>query len=765
MTASTAYSGPAAPGLRSRLIMLLLAVLIPAIATAGVLVWDGYRHQQLSLERQMSETARALSLVVDREIGQRKVLLDVLSTSPYLRFGDWAAFDAQARAATAGSDTTIVVMDAEGRQKVNTRAAAGAPLPATLNVTPSEPWRSGAGVQMRVSNLFTGSVSKAPVVAFSMPAEGPGGTQLTLNAGTPASSFDQVWVDQKFPTSWVGSIVDAQGVIVSRNRGGAVLVGKSASPGMIDHLRSAPSGVAETRTLDGVRSVTAWSRAPDYGWSFIVAVPKAEVAGVARRSLFWGGLMGLIILGAGAALATYVARSIAAPVEQLADAARAWEAGAPITPFPTGTQEIDALAGALGEAGQTVGVQRAELMELNASLEARVAARTRELAEATESLAQAQKMEAIGRLTGGVAHDFNNLLMAVLGNLDLLARRLTDPQHLRFVEQARAAGERGATLTAQLLAFSRRQRLEPRPMDIGAAVEAAAALLGPTLGANCQLQVDIASDLWTALGDATQVELMVVNLALNARDAMPNGGTVAVACRNAHVAARSDQGEAPAPGDYVAITVSDTGEGMTPEVVARAFEPFFTTKAVGKGSGLGLPQVLGLAKQLGGGVEIETAPGRGATLRAYLPRTSQAADTEAAADGEPDVALLHGLSVLLVDDDAEVRAVAAHMLSELGCRVVEADGGAQALTRLVADPDLQAALVDFAMPDQNGGQVADNLRRLRPGLPVVIMTGYADMDALAAAWNGPLLRKPFTLQNLAREMAAATRELRLKTKP
>jgi signal transduction histidine kinase len=747
-----------APGLRARLVALVLAVLIPAVMAGGLLMWTVYRQQREFVERQMMETARALSLVVDREIGQKEVLLRVLASSPHLRSENWAAFDAQARQATEGGETWVVVFGPDGLQKVNTRLAPGTPLPAGAGRAPGLTWSKTEDGQMYVSNLFHGAVAKEAIISFNTSVERSGAPPLILAAGASAKSFGQVWIDQQFPQSWTGSIIDGRGVIVARNRNPDQMIGKPASPIMMAHLREGSTGVARTTTLDGVASLSAWSTSPDYGWSFIVAMPLAEIAGRARQSLFWGAALGVLFLTFGAVLAIYAARSVARPVERLADGALAWAETRPPAPFPTGTKEIDALAAALNEAGNKVADQRAELLALNASLEARVTERTRELAEAMESLAQAQKMEAIGRLTGGVAHDFNNLLMAVLGNLDLLSRRLTDPKHVRYLEQARAAGERGAKLTGQLLAFSRRQRLEVKAMDIGEAVEAAAALLRPTIGGAHQLDVEVAPDLWPALGDATQVELMVVNLSVNARDAMAAGGVVSISASNVTVAGRRDRGEAPPAGDYVMIAVADTGEGMTPEIAARVFEPFFTTKPLGKGSGLGLPQVLGLAKQLGGGVEIDTAPDQGTTVRVYLPRAA-AFDAVAATDElPPDSMALRGLKVLLVDDDVGVRTVTAQMLKDLGCRVTVAENGEQALERMREDPTLQAALVDFAMPGLSGGETAAGMRWERADFPVVIMTGYADLEELAETWSGPLMHKPFSMADLAREMARAIPE-------
>ncbi|HEY0649390.1 hybrid sensor histidine kinase/response regulator [Phenylobacterium sp.] len=747
----------AAPSLRGRLTLLVLAVLLPAIVAFGVLVWRSYGEQRRLLEVQIVETARALSLVVDRDLRKNEVLLQALASSPALPGGDWAAFDAQARVAARGMDATISLLDPEGFLVASTRAPPGAPMPRVkpeqAGVTVARTREDGA----RVSNLFRGMGTGLPSIAFDIPAPGPDGGATRIAAVTPATALDHLWGDQDFPARWVGTVLDARGVIVSRNRDAAAFVGREVPAGLLRQVRAAPSGITVGRTMDGVQSVVAWNRSADYGWTFLVSVPEAEVVGAVRRSLALGGAMGLALVIGGAALAALLARDIVRPVERLAETTAAWAAGDPLALAPTRTREIDALQARLGESATVIDAQRRDLLDLNASLEERVTQRTRELAEATERLAQAQKMEAVGRLTGGVAHDFNNLLMAVLGNLDLLGRRLTEPRLLRFVDQARSAAERGAVLTSQLLAFSRRQRLEPRPIDVGAQVRNAIDLLRPTLGFKHTIETRIAADLWPAMADPTQLDLMTVNLTLNARDALPAGGVITLSVSNAAAEPARESPDAPPAGDYVVVAVSDNGEGMTPEVLARAFEPFFTTKPLGKGSGLGLSQVLGLAKQLGGGVDVETAPGEGSTFRVYLPRAEGAERPACEPEPEPDIAALKDLTLLLVDDDPAVRAVAAGLLRDLGCQVTEACDGEAAITALRRAPDhTAAALIDFAMPGFNGGETAAALRALRPDLPVVLMSGYADLDALADAWSGPVLRKPFSRAELARELARAT---------
>jgi PAS domain S-box-containing protein len=367
---------------------------------------------------------------------------------------------------------------------------------------------------------------------------------------------------------------------------------------------------------------------------------------------------------------------------------------------------------------------------------------------AEERLLRAQRMEAVGQLTGGVAHDFNNLLTAVMGNIELLGQRLKDSPDRKLVDNAMRAATRGALLTTQLLAFSRRQRLEPKPLDVNGLVQGMAGMLHGTLGGLVQVEPRLKADVWPALADQTQIEMVILNLVLNARDAMPLGGSIGIETENVDVAA-SESAEGPPPGSYVAVTVTDSGTGMPPDVLARVFEPFFTTKEPGKGSGLGLPQALGVLKQLGGGIAIRSRPGAGTSVTIYLPRSKERPTASAAgrAGLRPAAANRH---VLVVDDDRDVRQATVAMLHSLNCTVAEFAGAAEALAWLSAGHSADVALIDFAMPGMNGVDLAGRIHSLRPDMAVAIITGYADADRLPAIeWLAGILRKPFTVEDLA----------------
>ncbi|PWC83288.1 response regulator [Azospirillum sp. TSO5] len=388
--------------------------------------------------------------------------------------------------------------------------------------------------------------------------------------------------------------------------------------------------------------------------------------------------------------------------------------------------------------------------------------------EAEEHVRQLQKMEALGQLTGGVAHDFNNLLQAVRSSLHMLEAggELRGAESRRAVEVASQAVDRGATLTQHLLAFARRQRLAPAPVDLGAQVSGMATLLERTLGGAIRIRIDRDAGVPPALVDPHQFDIALLNLAINARDAMPDGGTLTIAVTSLSVEMGRKAGEpagesispALAPGGYVAVTVRDSGTGMPPDVLARACDPFFTTKPIGQGSGLGLSMVHGLTAQSGGGMRLESHPGLGTAVTLYLPHAPVPADDgsdppdEAAAGNRPSPVPSAALSdaqaatqaaavrVLLVEDDALVRMANAAVLDEAGIMVSEASSGEEALALLEADEGIGVLVTDFAMPGMTGADLTRLVRRHRPGLPVLIVTGYAEKAVLQDLGREPGIR-------------------------
>jgi PAS domain S-box-containing protein len=379
------------------------------------------------------------------------------------------------------------------------------------------------------------------------------------------------------------------------------------------------------------------------------------------------------------------------------------------------------------------------------------------LEETRIRLAQAQRMEAVGQLTTGIAHDFNNLLTSIIGNLNLISRRprdqATTAQRLAAVGHA---ADRAASLTTRLLAFARRQTLMPRSMDINRLVMDMSELLRRTLGENIHVEAVLAGGLWQAFVDPVQLENSILNLAINARDAMPDGGKLTIESANTYLDEEYAESRAEVTaGQYVLIAVTDSGTGMTPEVTERAFEPFFTTKSEGAGTGLGLSQVYGFAKQSGGHVALYSEVGQGTTIKMYFPRYT-GADLPRPGRARPNVkALARGETVLLVEDDAGVRDFAADALRLLGYQVIEAADAAAALSALETHPTIEVLLTDVALPDINGRQLADQIIRLRPTVKVLFMTGYARNAIVHQGVLDPnvdLLAKPFTIDSLGRKM-------------
>jgi len=377
---------------------------------------------------------------------------------------------------------------------------------------------------------------------------------------------------------------------------------------------------------------------------------------------------------------------------------------------------------------------------------------TRDMSErraVEEQLRQSQKMEAVGQLTNGVAHDFNNLLATIIPNLELAQFHIKEGRVEKYLEEAIRAAERGAQLTNQLLAFSRPQELITEPVDVNQVVSEACEMLPRTIGPTIAIETVLDEDAWRAMTEPSQLELAILNLAINARDAMPAGGKLTIATKNIAHGYRSRLPTID-PGDYVMISVADTGTGMSEEVRARAFEPFFTTKNIGKGTGLGLSMVYGFAKQTGGTITIDSELGQGTSLRIYLPRAPQR--LEAAEDAGDQSRCKAGppSRILVVDDNSAVRTITAVMIRTLGHVVIEAAGGEDALDLLERDRQFDLLVVDLAMPNMHGDEFAARARGFVPGVPTLFVTGYAEPGRMRT--EGDVLRKPFRRTQLAEKL-------------
>jgi signal transduction histidine kinase len=493
---------------------------------------------------------------------------------------------------------------------------------------------------------------------------------------------------------------------------------------------------------DGRRYLAGFSRTDGHGsfgglgWTIIARQDATTALAPAYRlqqQIFSWGLALAVLLG----LLTYgLAHGIAAPLRRL-------------------TAGVDDLrknrATALPEAKGY-----AEVASLSASVSALLDGRQ----DAEEQLRQSQKMEAIGNLTGGMSHDFNNLLGVIIGNADLLTDHIrNNPEASALLNDVLEAALRGAELNRRLLAFARRQPLQPKELDVNGLVAGIMKLLSRTLGEQVEITVECAGNLWPVVVDPAQLEASIVNIATNARDAMPAGGQLTISTRNGHLdAAYAAEHPEVTPGDYVVIEVTDTGTGMPPEVISRAFEPFFTTKELGKGTGLGLSMVFGFLKQSGGHVKIYSEEGSGTTLRLYLPRmvkTSQALPTELVTS----LVLATGSeTVLVVEDNEKLRHMLLKQLRDLGYEVLEADNGQAALEALRKNPKVDLLLTDIVMPGMNGQELAQEAAKLYPGLRVLFTSGFpeAALGQSGTISEGDLLlSKPYRKQELAQKVRQA----------
>ncbi len=396
------------------------------------------------------------------------------------------------------------------------------------------------------------------------------------------------------------------------------------------------------------------------------------------------------------------------------------------------------------------------LRELNETLEQRINEAVQERAHAEEQLRQAQKMEAVGQLTGGLAHDFNNLLAGILGSLAMMRSRIAKERFEdlgRYMDAAEGAATRAASLTHRLLAFSRRQTLDPKPVELNGLVSGMVDLVRRTVGPAITVEVVAEPGLWTTLIDPGQLENALLNLCINARDAMPEGGLIRVETANCQLDAKGAAERDLPPGDYVSLSVTDTGAGMTPEVAARAFDPFFTTKPIGSGTGLGLSMVYGFARQSGGQAAIASVPGCGVTVCLFLPRHEGVADGQMLV-GSPAPAparAVRNRTVLVVDDEPSVRMLVKDVIEDMDCVAIEAGDGVDGM-RLLREQKVDMLITDIGLPNgMNGRQLADAGRELIPGLQVLLITGFAEAAVLGDVplpTGMQLLSKPFAIEAL-----------------
>ena len=711
--------------IRSYFIALTFGVLVPVLAFAGFLLWSNIESERESTEERLLSLARALIQATDQEMRSAIAVLESLRQSQELLDGNLAAFERLARRVHGEHShwNGIVLTRPDGQQLMNLAAQPGQPLP---NIAHYEVIQAALTGRSAVSELLRGRVLNVALVGLDVPVYVDGQIKYVLGLSIPASYFQRLLERFPIPQGWTIGLIDHKDVIVAQSVDPNEGVGRAAAEVWRGHHE-------QERVVYGLgRDVPiagAYSRSGFSNWRALVSVPTAVLAATERR-LFDAFLLGGICLLAVSLLLAYsVGRRIVRPIQSLASAAKTYVRGeASELPLWSPLAEVDDLADALRQAAR-----------LEQSAEE---ARRRAEAE----LQEARKIESLGQLTGGLAHDFNNLLAIIVGNVGLAKKRIDVQDHLthQYLDRALQGADRGAELTQRLLAYARRQELRPRDVNIAELVGDMLNLIRRTLGGEIAVETQFADALPMVRVDTNQLELALLNLMVNARDAMPTGGTITLSARAEDVVAENPLRLQ--PGRYVVLSVKDRGIGMDAKTLARATEPFFTTKGPGKGTGLGLSAVQGLAAQSGGALQLLSLPSRGTTAEVWLPQAmgGDGRTPELRTGSTPSIP---PQDVLVVDDDALVAACTADMLDVLGHRAIVAASGAHALEILSEKHGaIDVVISDYAMPGMNGADLLDEIHLRWPGVRMLLVTGHADLPATR---QQPVLRKPFRQEELA----------------
>jgi signal transduction histidine kinase len=731
--AVNAFATEFALNIRTRLLLLVLVVWLPAVGSFWLLARTTYLRESENLRLHVAQLAQELNSLVERELDKRAVMARMLAASQSLHANDLASFYEVARVGTQGTQSWAILVDAKS-QFLNTLT------PFSGNAIPRAPGAPFLTAGQTVFFTMRGPVVKAPVACVQMPelrAVPP-----TRNVGVcfDPNLIQQMYDQTLFPRDSFGGVVDSNGLVIARSKDAQNWLGKPAAPGLLARIDAGQSGFAESRTLEGISSEVYLTKPNRYGWRTSIAMPLSGFQTAAWRVIlqaFWASGSLLVI---GLALAVYAARRISGPVAALRVAAEKLSQDAVPSKLFTGVQEADEVSIALHNAGL-------RSQEATATLERRVAQAVQEAREAQAALLEGQKHEAIGRLTGGIAHDFNNLLQTIRMGLQVMEMTATAGQR-RVLDSSTRATNRAAELIRQMLAFGRAAPLTPQPVDFRDFMLKTQELAGRALGAKIALAALLEPDLPGLFVDPTQLELALLNLVFNSRDAMPAGGNITVSARRAPE--RRDTPDAPYP--FVRIDVVDDGPGMSAEVQARALEPYFTTKPVGAGSGLGLAQVASFVKQSGGELTLDSAPGQGTRVSLFLPGCAlPALVPEAARKAEPPAGVAY--RILMVEDDLLVSSVVVPALESAGHAVHLCATADEAVTHLSRDANFDVLFTDVVMPGKlTGMDLAHWCQSNLPAMGLVVATGYTTQRADDRV---QLLRKPYEMGALQAALRAA----------
>ncbi len=731
----------------------MLALALPLNLIILGAIWGLVSQANDAQRASLLYAARSIAAGVDAELGKFIALAESLARSPDLLDDNLDAFEAEARREfPEGGSAWVLVADVNGQQFINTLAQPGAPLPR----------RNPPAIEAQQRALTTGSivisdVSQSPVAQdwvanIEVPILKKGQPFRGLAVGIRGGEFLPLLSAPDIPKDWLASVIDGQGRFIARVPKGATEVGQLASQGW--RAIKDRTGLFEYPSLEGDMLIHANARPSMSSWAVGVAVKKAELRALAWDTVRWAVLLGIGLSLASLLLAWSLAQQITRPIDQLRQAF-ADVSAEPGKPIAIGPPEILQLQDTLHHAVVERTNANQTLMAALSNLEHEMALRK----DAQAALAQSQRLEAIGQLAGGMAHDFNNVLAAISCNLDMVTLRSTDEKISNAIQDAIDAIQMGASLTRRLLILSHRQEVGLERLDLNDRVTGTIELLRRTLGEHVAVSLKLSPGPCQTLANPGDVDNAILNLAINARDAIFNGGTLTIETRNvtldADVAGRIANAR---PGEYVMLTVSDTGHGMSPEVLKHAMEPLFTTKEPGKGTGLGLATVHTTVRQSGGFVAIDSTVGEGTSVHLYFPKAEPGPIVSRAPLSPKEAPLGDGELILLVEDNDKVREATVNRLESLGYAVLEAKTGAEAITLLESGQPIALVFSDIVMPGGvTGYDVAEWVRSMKPDLRVLLTSGYSDMPLAVseAARKINVLAKPYTREQLARALREA----------
>ena len=722
---------------RTRFLLLVLSILVPSFIAAALAVAYVYRDAQQAQNRSMAETARAMALLVDNELETRETLLRALAGSPSLERGDLPEFYEHARRAAAAPVSAVVLSTTDGRMLLNTRRPYGSALPPKSATNLAELGARHGVDRTLVSDLFVSLTTGKHDVALQVPVKSQEKIRYVLALSMHATVLQNLLQRQRLPDTWLATVVDRKGIVVARTRDPDHYVGKPVRAATIARLTRPGDQMYESRTLDGIESRVYASTVPAADWKILLSIPNSELrAAPLRAAALLGGLMTLLLIAGLAAARRFANRAIA-PIEALGQSAKALGEGTEVPYVPAGWAELDSVARHLAEASTRIRHGQTEM-------EARVVAAIAATERAQSALLKNQKLEALGRLTGGIAHEYNNLLQTLTTALQLAAFSTREEKVKGLIQTCQRTVARATALTGQLGSFGRLQEARVTTVDICEQLRNAVQLMKGSLRSDVAVEVHCEQDVWPVTVEPLQFDVALLNLALNARDAMPQGGLLRLEAKNVEIDSTHDT---LARGDYVLVSMVDSGSGMTPSVMARALDPFFTTKPPGQGTGLGLPQAYAFATQAGGTLILDSIPGIGTRVDLYLARARD--DVASAPEIDEGAAPAHGSgTVLFVEDDALVREAVVRALQESGFEVLEAEDGEAALRLLETQgrrPDV--VFSDIVMPGLVSGiDLAGILRQRYPGLPVVLATGYTEQQIDLPGVQ--VLAKPYAIEQL-----------------